>query len=207
MNRASRIAIALAAGLATQACVSDVSREQLHATLWMQQAAEYRAVAAQTYRQATDRLDALLEPGSASLEQLEQPAAQWAALPPAVILDLDETVFDNSWFQARMIRDRTEYAAPSWDAWVLEAAATAVPGAREFLAAAAARGVQIFYVTNRECPKQAPASGDPCPAKTATQRNLRALRVPSADDPSHLLLRRERQIGRASCRERVSSPV
>lgn len=192
MNRSTRLIAALGACLLTPACVSDLSREQLHATLWMQQAAEYRAVAAQTYRAATDRLDALLAPGSASLEQLARPEAEWAALPPAIVLDLDETVLDNSWFQARMIREREEYTPAAWDAWVLEAAATAVPGAREFLAAAAARGVQIFYVTNRECPKAAASGADPCPAKTATSRNLQALGLPSADDPSHLLLRRER---------------
>lgn len=188
----------LAAALLTSACVSDTSREQLHAALWMQQAVEYRGVAAQTYRLATARLDALLAPGSAAVEQREEPAAAWAARPPAIILDLDETVLDNSWFQARLVRDRVEYGPENWDAWVLEAAATAVPGAVEFLDAAAARGIRIFYVTNRECPKTPVAGPDPCPAKTATQRNLQALGLPGADDPSNLLLRRERPEWEAS---------
>ena len=74
----------------------------------------------------------------------------------------------------------------------MEAAATLIPGAREFLAAAARAGHRIFYVTNRGCPRQRPATGDPCPAKTATRRNLVALGLPNADDPSTLLLRAER---------------
>jgi endonuclease/exonuclease/phosphatase family metal-dependent hydrolase len=69
------------------------------------------------------------------------------------------------------------------------AAAPAVPGAREFLLAAAAAGHRVFYVTNRECQ---PAAGDACPQKTATQRNLQALGLPGAADPASLLLRGER---------------
>jgi 5'-nucleotidase (lipoprotein e(P4) family) len=169
-----------------------VAREQLHATLWMQQAAEYRMLVAQIYRLATERLELMLAPGSAALEQSTLPARRLAALPPAIILDLDETVLDNSFYQARLLRERRDYDDTSWAAWVEEAAAPALPGARDFLRAAEARGVRIFYVTNRECPRQRPVSGDPCPAKTATLRNLAALRLPGADDPDNLLLRRER---------------
>ena len=172
--------------------VDATAREQLHAVLWMQQAAEYRVLVQQTYRLATERLATADQPGSAALEQDAVPAQRLASLPPAIILDLDETVLDNSWFQARMLRDRVNYSDPIWDAWVQEAAAPALPGAREYLDAAAQRGVRIFYVTNRECPKVPPVSGDPCPAKTATQRNLVRLGLPGAADPANLLLRRER---------------
>jgi 5'-nucleotidase (lipoprotein e(P4) family) len=169
-----------------------VAREQLHATLWMQRATEYRLLVAQAYRLATERLELMLAPGSAALEQSDLPAQRLASLPPAIILDLDETVLDNSFYQARLLREGRDYDDASWAAWVDEAAAPALPGARAFLRAAAARGVRIFYVTNRECPRQRPVAGDPCPAKTATLRNLRALGLPGADDPDTLLLRRER---------------
>jgi 5'-nucleotidase (lipoprotein e(P4) family) len=170
-----------------------VAREQLHATLWMQTSAEYRALVAQTYRLATERLELALGPGTAALEQADVPAERLAALPPAVVLDLDETVLDNSFYQARLLRERREYSDASWDAWVAEAAAPALPGAREFLEAVRSRGIRIFYVTNRECPRTAPPPGsDPCPAGTATRRNLRALGLPGADDPEALLLRRSR---------------
>lgn len=168
------------------------AREQLHAVLWMQQAAEYRVLVQQTYRLATERLATADQPGSAALEQDTVPAHQLASLPPAIILDLDETVLDNSFFQARMLRDHVNFDDPLWDAWVQEAAAPVMPGAREYLDAAAQRGVRIFYVTNRECPKVQPAGGDPCPAKTATQRNLIRLGLPGAADAENLLLRRER---------------
>ena len=118
--------------------------------------------------------------------------ARLAALPTAVIVDLDETILDNSYYQARRALAGGEYDEAAWQSWMMESAATPVPGAREFLAAAARAGHRIFYVTNRGCPRQRPATGDPCPAKTATQRNLVALGLPNADDAATLLLRAER---------------
>jgi 5'-nucleotidase (lipoprotein e(P4) family) len=168
---------------------TDTGREQLHAVLWMQASAEYRAIAAQTWRLATERLPILAQPGSAAMEQWGMDPLRLASLPTAVIVDLDETVLDNSFYQARQAQARRDYDDESWDAWMREAAATAVPGSREFLAAAAAAGHRVFYVTNRECKA---AGADPCPQKTATQRNLAALGLPGAADPESLLLRRER---------------
>jgi 5'-nucleotidase (lipoprotein e(P4) family) len=174
---------------AVAAQAGEASREQLHAVLWMQTAAEYRALAEQTWRLATERLPALLAPGSAALEQAGMDPARLASLPTAVIVDLDETVLDNSYYQARITRERREYDDASWNAWIQEAAAPAVPGAIEFLRAAAAAGHRVFYLTNRECQ---PAAADPCPQKAATRRNLQRLGAPQADDPEALLLRRER---------------
>jgi 5'-nucleotidase (lipoprotein e(P4) family) len=189
---AATLAVLVGAATATAARADDVAREQLHATLWMQQSPEYRAMVAQTYRLATERLELALAPGSAALEQVDVPAQRLAALPPAIVLDLDETVLDNSFYQAQLLRERRDYDDASWAAWVEQAAAPALPGAREFLRAAESRGIRIFYVTNRECPRQRPDVGDPCPAKSATLRNLAALGLPGADEPETLLLRRER---------------
>ena len=70
-------------------------REQLNATLWMQRAPEFRALSQQVYRLATERISAPA-PGSAALEQQDVPDEVLARLPTAVVLDLDETVLDNS---------------------------------------------------------------------------------------------------------------
>lgn len=74
----------------------------------MQTALEYEAAAVQTYRLARLQLDAALADSSwtAAVEQ----TGDASKLPPAVILDIDETVLDNSYYQARMIRDNTAYA-------------------------------------------------------------------------------------------------
>ncbi|HEU5133523.1 MAG TPA: HAD family acid phosphatase [Steroidobacteraceae bacterium] len=166
-------------------------RETLNATLWMQIAPEYRAIARQVYRQAGERL-AAPAPGSAALEQAAVPAETLSRLPSAVVLDLDETVLDNTVFQARLLRDRASYNAKSWGEWVGAGEADAVPGAREYIARARALGHTVFYISNRDCTAPPPTATDPCPAKTATMKNLLALGIDAAPDPQRMLLRGER---------------
>ena len=88
----------------------------------------------------------------------------------AVIVDIDETVLDNSPYQARMIRDNTSFNDTDWAAWIAEEKATAIPGAVEFARAATARGVTMIYVSNRTTDMQ-----------DATLNNLRKLGFPIAD--------------------------
>lgn len=138
---------------------------QLYAVLWMQTAAEYDAAAQQAYATARAALEeALADPAWTALP--EQADAELAGRPPAVILDVDETVLDNSREGAREIVLRRPYNDPDWEKWVAERAATLVPGAAEFLAAAQRRGVAAFLVTNRTAAMTA-----------ATLDNLRRLGV------------------------------
>lgn len=176
--------------LAPTSRADDTAREQLNGILWMQGAAEYAALTSQIYAQATAQLPALAAPGSAALEQWGSAPGALAALPTAIVLDVDETILDNSPYQARLARDRQEFSAASWSAWVLHAAGTPIAGAVEFLRAAHAAGHRIFYLTNRECPlTPEPAGADPCPQRTATMRNLVALGFPDAGDADSFLLR------------------
>jgi 5'-nucleotidase (lipoprotein e(P4) family) len=166
-------------------------RETLNATLWMQRAPEYRVLAEQVYAQATEKISAPM-PGSAALEQANVPDDVLARLPTAVVLDLDETVLDNSVYQARLTRDRANYSTATWGEWVKAGEADAIPGARKFIAAARRLGHTVFYVSNRDCSTPAPTPADKCPAKTATMRNLVALGIDPAPDPERMLLRGER---------------
>jgi 5'-nucleotidase (lipoprotein e(P4) family) len=166
-------------------------REQVGATLWMQRAPEFRAIAGQTYRLAAQQV-AAPAPGSAALEQQGVAPEVLARMPTAVVLDLDETVLDNTVYQARLLRGRTAYDSKSWGEWVRAGEADAVPGAREFIAAARRLGHTVFYVSNRDCSTPPPTSNDPCPAKTATMRNLVALGIDPHPDPGRMLLRGER---------------
>jgi 5'-nucleotidase (lipoprotein e(P4) family) len=166
-------------------------RETLNATLWMQRAPEYRVASQQVYRQATERI-AVPAPGSAALEQAGVPEEALARLPPAVVLDIDETVLDNSVYQARLLRDRTNFDPVTWGEWVRAGEAEAIPGAREFIAAARGLGYTVFYISNRDCSAPAPTADDKCPAKTATMRNLVALGIDPAPEPDRMLLRGER---------------
>ena len=141
------------------------THENLNAVVWMQTALEYQASALQAFRLAQLQLDvALADPAwSAAVEQ----QGDASKLPPAVILDIDETVLDNSYYQARLIRDHTLFAIETWDAWVQEGQATAIPGAREFTQYAVQKGVTVFYVTNRTANLEA-----------VTRKNLAAEQLP-----------------------------
>jgi 5'-nucleotidase (lipoprotein e(P4) family) len=185
------VACFIASTIAGATTIQDTGRESLHATLWMQVAPEYRAITEQVYQLAEERIAAPSR-GSASLEQAGTDGDTLARLPTAVVLDLDETVLDNTVYQARLLRDGTIYNAKTWGEWVAAAEAEDVPGARKFIAKARTLGHTVFYITNRDCTTPAPTASDPCPAKTATMRNLVALGIDPAPDPQRLLLRGER---------------
>lgn len=169
-----------------------VGRETVNATLWMQRAAEYRIATEQVFGLATERLaSSIAAPGTAAVEQQGMDPARLAALPTAVVVDLDETILDNAFYQARRALAGAEFDEPSWNAWMAEGAATAVPGAIEFLQAASRAGHRIFYVTNRACPLGTGRTRRRA-AREATLRNLAALGAPGAADPGSLLQRGDR---------------
>jgi|OpeIllAssembly_1097287.scaffolds.fasta_scaffold116849_2 acid phosphatase len=116
--------------------------------VWFRTSVEYRATALQAYRLAASMLDRALADGTwtAALEQ----TGEFASKPPAVILDVDETVLDNSESEERNIREGAVYSEARWADWCNERKATPIPGALEFTRAAAAKGVAVFYVTNRD---------------------------------------------------------
>ena len=145
--------------------------DNLNAVLWVQRSAEYRAAAAQTYRAATGHLDAALKQADWDALVPEERGNPAGGLKPAVILDIDETVLDYSPYQARLVRDGAEYSDPTWDAWVEERKAKALPGVVEFARAANARGITLVYISNRAVH-----------LKQATLENLRSEGLPVADD-------------------------
>jgi acid phosphatase len=154
--------------------------DTLFAVLWTQTSVEYRASALQAYATARTQLDrALADPvWTAAVEQQGQNSS---SLPPAVILDADETALDNSPFQARLIVEGGAYDESRWAKWTAERAAGAVPGAVAFTQYARQRGVTVFFVTNRDAPLEA-----------NTRANLQALGFSLDDTRDTVLTRRER---------------
>ncbi|MFT6069288.1 MAG: 5'-nucleotidase (lipoprotein e(P4) family) [Bacteriovoracaceae bacterium] len=106
------------------------------ATLWIQNAAEYRALSYQAFNFAKQRLNTDLKYRKHSKRR-------------AVVVDVDETVLDNSPFQAKLILDGESFNRENWKEWTEKANAHALPGATEFLTWANSQGVEVFYVTNR----------------------------------------------------------
>ena len=145
--------------------------DNLNAVLWVQRSAEYQAVSQTIYRAAADKLDlALHEKNWDALVPGERGNAA-TGLPPAVIMDVDETVLDNSPYQARLVRDGREFDDITWDAWVAEKKAKPLPGVVEFARAASAKGVTLLYLSNRAEHLQA-----------ATLANLKSAGLPVKDD-------------------------
>ncbi|MCU0250465.1 MAG: hypothetical protein MUE61_09670 [Vicinamibacterales bacterium] len=116
--------------------------------VWVRTSVEYRAVTTQSYRLAELMLDRALADRrwTAAIEQTGDVGSK----PPAVILDVDETVLDNSESQERDVRDGAAYSEARWAVWCNERRAVPISGALEFTRAAAAKGVAVFYVTNRD---------------------------------------------------------
>ncbi|MGI8786339.1 MAG: 5'-nucleotidase, lipoprotein e(P4) family [Pyrinomonadaceae bacterium] len=134
----------------TQKPVAD-NEYQVSGVLYMQKAAEYRALAYQAFNLAKMNLDADFD--KKNLKKL--PKAE-RKMPRAVVVDIDETVLDNSPQQARLIKNRLPFNLPDWYAWGEMRSAKAIPGAVDFLNYANSKGVKVFYVSNRdEVQKQA----------------------------------------------------
>ena len=105
------------------------------------------------------------------------PGSHAGSKPVAVIVDADETVIDNSAYEAFLIGNDFGYSSKTWTPWMVVARATPIPGTLAFLNYAKAKNVEVFYVTNW---KMVGYEG--------TEKNLRALGFPYVDK-KHLLLR------------------
>src|SRR5487761_2537332 len=127
-----------------------VGDDRLDAVVWMQTGIEHDLIYAQIYRIAQEKLlQALADPAWDALPEGERRNAA-KGLPPAAIVDIDETVLDNSPFEARMIRDNAGFNDAAWNVWVQQASARPLPGALEYAKFAAAHGVTMFYISNRD---------------------------------------------------------
>ena len=124
------------------------AHDNLNAVAWVQRSAEYAAVTTSLYRAAADHLDGLLKSNEDALVPEERGNAA-KGLAPAIIMDVDETVLDNSPYQARLVRNGKEFDDLTWDQWVAEKQAKAVPGVVEFAKAADAKGITVLYISNR----------------------------------------------------------
>jgi 5'-nucleotidase (lipoprotein e(P4) family) len=132
---------------------------QTGAVIWQQSSGEARALQYQAFALARLMLDKDLQTRNNS------------KLKRAVVVDVDETVLDNSRFQAGLVVHREAFTSQAWIAWCDSAKAVAIPGAVEFLQYATSRGVHVFYVTNRGTAE-----------KAGTVANLKQVGFPEVSD-------------------------
>ncbi|HEY0771666.1 MAG TPA: 5'-nucleotidase, lipoprotein e(P4) family [Sphingobacteriaceae bacterium] len=141
------------------------SRDFINTVLWQQRSGEYRALAFQAYNFARLSLDCALKQN-----KRKKP-------PKCIIVDIDETVLDNSPFQGHELHKGISFLPEDWYNWTARAVADTVPGAFSFLKYAESRKVEVFYVTNRDRSEF-----------QATLQNLKKFNFPFADE-NHLLVK------------------
>lgn len=181
-------AVALSLSLAgISACAQTVTsptaslaEQNTMSVLWYQTSGEAKALYYQGYNLGKMRLDEILS----KRDKNKGPK-------PAIVLDLDETVIDNSPLFAGKIVSRGNYPL-NWSKWEDRAAAKPLPGALEFLNYADSKGVAIFYITNRKEAK-----------KAITIKNLQAIGVPQAAS-DHVFLKQKGERGKESRRMQVA---
>ena len=131
------------------AVVTVAANDNLNAVAWSQTAIEHDLIYLQTYRDAESRLLAALHDKQWDALDKADRTTPIKGLKPAVVLDIDETVLDNSPYQARVIRSGGEFNEADWAAWCKEQQARALPGAVEFTQFAAKHGIAVIYISNR----------------------------------------------------------
>ncbi len=125
-------------GSSNQVSYADASssKEDATAVLWQQTSAEYKALCYQAYNIASKRLKDMYHTDSGIEGKI-------------IIMDLDETVLDNSPYNAWLIANNQSYSDDSWNKWVRKEMAELVPGAKEFLNLTQDLGISVFFISNR----------------------------------------------------------
>ena len=133
------------------------------AVLYQQTAAEYRALCYQAFNVAKYQLDQNLRIMGLQKQQ-------------AIVLDIDETVLDNSPYEAKCILENVSYP-DYWEEWMNASNAKAVPGVLDFLLYAESKKIEIYYITNRKEKY-----------RDQTLKNLKSLGFPNAEN-KYLMLK------------------
>jgi 5'-nucleotidase (lipoprotein e(P4) family) len=145
------------------ACASaNYNRDLVMGIVWQQQSGEYPALCYQAFNSGKEFIRAL--PGTGNR---------------AAVLDIDETVLDNSKYAAWMVKSGKPWSAEAWEQWCNAASAPAVPGALDFANFLSAAGIEVYYVSNR-----------PASSTDSTAANLKDLGFPNADR-DHVMLQED----------------
>jgi len=154
--------------------------DTLDAVLWVQRSVEFKASALGAFALARKRLDEALADRNWTAVPAEQ-SGTFQDFPPALILDLDETVLDNSLFHAWMVKSDKPFDPKAWTRFVASETSTVVDGALDFAKYADSKGVKVFYVSNRTSEE-----------KESTRRNMARLGFPMGGNVDVFLMTRDR---------------
>ncbi|WP_040975514.1 5'-nucleotidase, lipoprotein e(P4) family [Necropsobacter massiliensis] len=133
--------LAMASAFALAACSNKIEGDaqlQEQAVLglnWVQQSGEYQALAYQAFNIAKVAFD------NAKVSKGKK---------KAVVVDLDETMVDNSAYAGWQVKNGKAFDGADWTRWVEARQTGAIAGAVEFNNYVNAHGGKMFYVSNRK---------------------------------------------------------
>jgi len=136
---------------------------KLFTAVWLERAAEYKALCEQAYNIAMLRVQQYYN-------------ADTSSKPAAIITDIDETFLSTAPYAVQQVFQGKDFDTQSWDEWVNRTNADTLCGALAFFKYAASKGFTVFYITNRD---EA--------VKAATLHNLQKYGFPFADN-EHLIV-------------------
>jgi 5'-nucleotidase (lipoprotein e(P4) family) len=151
----------------------------MQSILWYQYSGEMKALYYQAYNIAKIMLDKNLSGSNLKTKK-------------AVVVDIDETILNNSIYEGHMIKIGTRNFQPEWKKWIEKSFADTLPGALDFLKYAAGKGVEVFYISNRSVEEVAP-----------TLKNLQKFYFPYAD-LNHMIFKSEKSSSKEKRRKQVS---
>jgi 5'-nucleotidase (lipoprotein e(P4) family) len=157
----SAIALQLLTGCATPRAPERLVDQNTQGVIWMQNAAEYEALLYQAFNAA-----------KLSVDQAKETQTE----PWAVVVDLDETMLDNSPYAAWQLLNGKPYEPATWIEWCKAGETTALPGAVDFAQHVIAQGGALFYISNRQNETY-----------EATFKNLRQIGFPQVNQTTLLL--------------------
>jgi len=155
------------------------SEHLMMSVLWYQYSAEMQACYYQTYNIAKIMLDKNLSEYKGNKKK-------------AVVVDIDETVLNNTPFEEKIIETGELFTDSTWRIWTKQASAKALPGAVDFLKYSESKGVEVFYVSNRDQDEI-----------ESSKQNLLNQGFPYVDD-AHILFRVEKQSDKTDRRNKIS---
>ncbi|MEI6856073.1 5'-nucleotidase, lipoprotein e(P4) family [Psychrilyobacter sp.] len=143
--------------------IAKFANQSILGTVWVRDSGEYRALTHQAYNSGKFYLKEIVKDPQNKDKKL------------AIVLDLDETVLDNSAFAAWQAVNNKLFSPKDWARWVNAKQATEVPGSVDFVKTARDLGFEVFYVSNRNADLTVP-----------TIKNLKNIGAPFADE-EHVL--------------------
>ena len=143
-----------------------ISKDLPNDVRWVTSSKEYKFSCHQTFNTASIMLDKYLKKNNNK--------------NLAIVMDLDETVLDNSQYQVELSNKNETFNMESWSAWVIREEAKLVPGVKKFIKKVRKNNIRLIFISNRMHARL-----------QATKANMKKLGIFSKDDI--FLLRKDRK--------------